>query len=101
MALLKTILILLGIPILAILTMTPPTEGNPITDCWNTWSRCTKWSSGATGILWQSCEDRCKCQGYATGTCKTVSSNCPLTNEAWQCQCSGTRSGSKPSWCGF
>ncbi|KAL3852595.1 hypothetical protein ACJMK2_016214 [Sinanodonta woodiana] len=101
MALIKTMSIILGIPILAILTMTPSTEANAITDCWNTWSRCTGWSSWATGYLWLSCEDRCKCQGHAYGTCRIVTSKCPLTHEAWQCQCSGTRYGSRPSWCGF
>ncbi|KAL3852596.1 hypothetical protein ACJMK2_016215 [Sinanodonta woodiana] len=101
MALIKTMSILLGITILAILTMTPSTEGNPITDCWNTWSRCTKRDYGATGRFWQSCVDRCKCLGYATGICREVPSNCPIATKAWQCQCSGTRSGSKPIWCGF
>ncbi|KAL3852597.1 hypothetical protein ACJMK2_016216 [Sinanodonta woodiana] len=99
MALIKTMSVVVCITILPILIMTPSAEGNVLKDCWDTWSRCTGWSSGATGILWQSCEDRCKCKGYATGSCKEVPSKCPLTNEAWQCQCSGTLTGQKPNSC--
>merc|ERR1711942_173558 len=69
--------------------------------CWETWSRCTQWSSSGTGILWQSCQDRCVCKGYSSGTCREVRSTCPLSNRAWQCQCSGSRNGPKPGWCGF
>ncbi|KAK3612040.1 hypothetical protein CHS0354_021721 [Potamilus streckersoni] len=101
MALIKTTLFLLGNLILAIQIMSPSIAGNPITDCWDTWSRCSRWSSPATGILWLSCADRCKCKGNATGTCREVPSKCPLTSKAWQCQCSGKLSGRKPSWCGF
>nr|AEC50045.1 theromacin [Sinohyriopsis cumingii] len=99
MALFKTVTVLSGFMILVAIIMIPSIEGNPITDCWETWSRCSRWSSPATGILWQSCEDRCKCLGYATGTCREVPSRCPLTDKAWQCQCSGTLSGPKPENC--
>ncbi|TRY63109.1 hypothetical protein TCAL_03912 [Tigriopus californicus] len=71
-------------------------------DCWDTWSRCSRWSSGGTGILWQSCAKRCQCLGKATGSCVISRSACPLSNKAWQCKCSSARrSGRKPSWCGF
>ena len=80
--------------------MFPKSEAG-IGDCWSTWSRCTKWSRFFTGKLWLSCQQRCFCLGYATGECTEVPSSCPFTNKAWQCQCSGTRHGSTPSWCGF
>merc|ERR1712189_72185 len=35
--------------------------------CWETWSRCTQWSSFGTGILFQSCQDRCVSMGYSSG----------------------------------
>jgi hypothetical protein len=41
-----------------------------ISDCWETWSRCSTWSSGLTGIAWQSCPQRCQCLGWETGTCE-------------------------------
>eukprot|EP00095_Tigriopus_kingsejongensis_P011840 maker-scaffold1129_size60621-snap-gene-0.10 protein:Tk11840 transcript:maker-scaffold1129_size60621-snap-gene-0.10-mRNA-1 annotation:"theromacin" len=70
-------------------------------DCWETWSRCTRWSSAGTGYLWQSCAQRCQCLGKASGSCVMSRSSCPLSNKAWQCRCSGTRRGPKPRWCGF
>ncbi|KAL3861899.1 hypothetical protein ACJMK2_007913 [Sinanodonta woodiana] len=76
--------------------MSSPNKGNPAKDCWDTWSRCTEWSSPGTGILWKSCENQCKSKGYATGTCKEVTSTCPLTNTAKQCQCSGKVSEPNP-----
>ncbi|VDH93327.1 Hypothetical predicted protein, partial [Mytilus galloprovincialis] len=46
------------ITIFIIFSFFPPTEGGPIGDCWNTWSRCSRWSSGGTGILWKGCNNR-------------------------------------------
>ncbi|XP_044174117.1 uncharacterized protein LOC114958328 [Acropora millepora] len=70
--------------------------------CWDAWSRCTRWSFFATGIGWQSCQDRCFCLGHRTGTRVKVSSQCPFTKTPWQCQCSGSSGGAKkPRWCGF
>ena len=43
--------------------------------CWDTWSRCSRWSNGATGYLWQSCPQRCQCKGYAGGNCRETSNN--------------------------
>ncbi|KAL3852591.1 hypothetical protein ACJMK2_016210 [Sinanodonta woodiana] len=87
MALIKTISILLGITILAVLIMTPSTEGNPIKDCFDTWSRYSQRGYGFIGILWKSCEDLCKCRGHATGACVLVRSKCFLTPFAFLCQC--------------
>uniref|UniRef100_A0AC35FKA1 Theromacin n=1 Tax=Panagrolaimus sp. PS1159 TaxID=55785 RepID=A0AC35FKA1_9BILA len=65
---------------------------NPITDCWNQWSRCSTWSSGANGILWDDCQNHCKCLGYANGgICVEVPSICFLFKKALQCQCQGTK----------
>ena len=100
-------LIIRSLPLLFLVAMTcsyfpKSTEANGIGDCWETWSRCTSWSSFATGVLWQSCEDRCKCKGYVSGSCVETKSNCPFSDKAWQCQCSGTKTNAKkPSWCGF
>nr|CCC15016.1 mytimacin-2 [Mytilus galloprovincialis] len=55
--------------------------------CWETWSRCTRWSNSMTGILWKSCSDRCKELGHTGGSCKLSKSNCPLSSKAYQCQC--------------
>jgi len=43
--------------------------------CFEDWSRCSKWSSGATGILWYSCNDRCKELGKSGGSCNLVESD--------------------------
>nr|APY18889.1 macin [Ruditapes philippinarum] len=58
-----------------------------IVTCYETWSRCTGWSSGGTGWLWKSCPDRCEELGYNTGTCRLAPSDCPLARQAYQCQC--------------
>lgn len=70
--------------------------------CWETWSRCSRWSSAATGYLWLSCDNCCKCKGKASGSCKLVSgSRCWLTGSSrvYRCICKGTRSGRKPGIC--
>lgn len=55
--------------------------------CYDTWSRCSKWSSGLTGILWSSCDKHCKERGKRSGTCVKVKSTCFLSKYALQCQC--------------
>ena len=72
--------------------------------CWDDWSRCTGWSSGFGGILWNSCPERCACLGYETGECKDVPNTCSLLPSSVlvsQCQCRGVLTGPKPSWCGI
>ncbi|KAH9502872.1 Hydramacin-1 [Bulinus truncatus] len=64
-----------------------PAESHWIGDCWETWSRCSQWSSGATGILWLSCNGRCIQLGRAGGNCNLVKSKCPIAPEPYQCQC--------------
>ncbi|KAK3762271.1 hypothetical protein RRG08_005536 [Elysia crispata] len=56
-------------------------------DCFETWSRCSRWSSPLTGTLWQSCNDRCIELGRRGGSCRQVPSRCPLSSRAYQCQC--------------
>ncbi|UJR11718.1 hypothetical protein I4U23_015899 [Adineta vaga] len=71
-------------------------------DCYETWSRCTRWSSPATGILWQSCPSYCQgCRNAATGSCVQVgTTTCNGKSvQAYQCQCSGTWSGSNKPIC--
>jgi hypothetical protein len=41
------------------------TARRDIKSCWATWSRCSSWSSIATGILWLRCDICCKCMGRA------------------------------------
>nr|AHG59339.1 Mytimacin-6 [Mytilus galloprovincialis] len=65
-----------------------PTEAGFIGGCWATWSRCTRWSSWATGWLWKTCNDRCKELGYRSGRCVLRPSDCPLANKAYRCECS-------------
>jgi hypothetical protein len=72
--------------------------------CWTDWSRCSQWSSGFGGILWQKCSQRCVCLGFANGVCRDVKNTCsllPTSTTVGQCRCSGVRTGSKPRWCGF
>ncbi|XP_068672123.1 neuromacin-like protein [Montipora foliosa] len=73
--------------VFAVLDLESEARQNFIGRCWETWSRCTRWSSFATGILWQTCEERCKSLGYGRGDCVKVPSICPFTEKAWQCQC--------------
>nr|QXT26520.1 mytimacin 1 [Mytilus coruscus] len=75
------------ITIVIIFSFFPPTEGGPIGDCWDTWSRCSRWSSGGTGILWKGCNNRCKELGYKSGSCVLRRSDCPLTSKAYRCEC--------------
>ncbi|XP_055862837.1 hydramacin-1-like [Biomphalaria glabrata] len=56
-------------------------------DCYETWSRCSRWSSPFTGVLWKSCNDRCKELKKRGGNCVQTPSKCPVTSKAYQCQC--------------
>nr|QAU32334.1 theromacin [Perinereis linea] len=67
--------------------------------CWDTWSRCTRFTSVFTGSVWNTCQKRCQCLGHATGSCVLRRSECPLTSQAYRCECSGTRTGPRPSGC--
>nr|AHG59340.1 Mytimacin-5 [Mytilus galloprovincialis] len=68
--------------------------------CWATWSRCSGWSSIATGHLWLDCNTCCKCKGKSGGSCHEVHSDCFLSDTAMQCQCHhGALHGSRPSAC--
>ncbi|KHJ90669.1 hypothetical protein OESDEN_09484 [Oesophagostomum dentatum] len=41
--------------------------------CFENWSRCTPQTAFLTGILWKTCEDRCRlCLGKETGKCVKV-----------------------------
>ena len=76
--------------VVAVLVMTSIiTEGEAFVlgDCYEEWSRCSGWSSAATGLLWKSCQNRCVELGHRTGTCVLVDSRC-LSDKAYQCQCS-------------
>lgn len=69
--------------------------------CYETWSRCTQWSSFLTGIAWQTCSGYCdRCRGYSSGgTCVKVRASCSSTGYAYQCQCVGSRRpGFKAPW---
>ncbi|CAF4466151.1 unnamed protein product, partial [Rotaria magnacalcarata] len=71
-------------------------------DCYETWSRCTGWSSPATGILWQGCPSYCQgCRNAATGSCVQVGTTTCMGKSvtAFQCQCSGRWTGSNKPTC--
>ncbi|MBH1988816.1 MAG: hypothetical protein I8H75_04415 [Myxococcaceae bacterium] len=73
-------------------------------DCFEDWSRCTAWSSGLGGYLWQTCPQRCHCLGYDSGYCAEVPNTCsylPAGSTVSRCHCHGTRVGQQASWCGF
>ncbi|XP_020621503.1 hydramacin-1-like [Orbicella faveolata] len=57
--------------------------------CYETWSRCSRWSRWGTGRLWKSCNDRCKELGYTGGSCQRCPSTCWMSDKAWQCRCYG------------
>nr|ACQ90304.1 theromacin [Sinohyriopsis cumingii] len=78
--------------------LAPSTEGFVLSDCYDTWSRCSGWSPALTGILWNTCSERCQCLGHADGACHLAQTNC---GEAYQCQCHGTLNGPRPSNCKF
>ncbi|RUS81392.1 hypothetical protein EGW08_010830 [Elysia chlorotica] len=79
-------LIIAAIVVVMAMTFVEETEAG-IGACFETWSRCSRWSSPATGILWRSCNSRCRQLGRRGGNCRLVPSQCPLSNKAYQCQC--------------
>uniref|UniRef100_A0AC34GR55 Theromacin n=1 Tax=Panagrolaimus sp. ES5 TaxID=591445 RepID=A0AC34GR55_9BILA len=88
----KFLICLFIVALIAITFIPNQSTANPIDDCWKQWSRCTKWSSGGTGILWDDCDTHCKCKGYADGgKCVDVTSQCKLSETAYQCQCHGSK----------
>merc|ERR1711962_1624511 len=42
-------------------------ESRAVIACFTSWGRCTRWSSWATGWLWQTCDDKCKKRGISSG----------------------------------
>merc|ERR1712098_924284 len=65
-------------------------ESRAVIACFTSWGRCTRWSSWATGWLWQTCDDKCKKRGiYTGGDCVRKESKCPLADKAWYCECYG------------
>ena len=71
-----------------------------LTSCWATWSRCSNWSSIATGVVWLGCDTCCKCKGKAGGSCVSKPSTCLLSSKTYQCVCySHHLSGRRPSAC--
>uniref|UniRef100_A0A914URR2 Uncharacterized protein n=1 Tax=Plectus sambesii TaxID=2011161 RepID=A0A914URR2_9BILA len=83
----KVIMTRVAIPLafllLFVIAMTPEPASAGWGDCYETWSRCSQWSSPATGVLWQSCKDHCG----GCGDCVLVPSKCPISDKAYQCQC--------------
>nr|QHI06026.1 mytimacin-6 [Haliotis diversicolor] len=74
--------------LLASLMVLPQVEAG----CWETWSRCSGWSSSLTGILWKSCNDRCKELGKSGGKCVLRdASDCWMTDKAYQCVCNNRK----------
>ncbi|XP_059164875.1 hydramacin-1-like [Physella acuta] len=74
--------------LLALTVLETPVAGASLSDCYETWSRCSRWSSFLTGILWKSCDDRCKKDFKKRGgRCVKVPSKCPTSKKAYQCQC--------------
>ena len=68
--------------------------------CWETWSRCSKWSKFFSGILWLKCDPYCKCIGRSGGSCVMSHSTCPSADKAWSCHCYGSYGPRQRNWCG-
>ncbi|CAG5136284.1 unnamed protein product [Candidula unifasciata] len=84
----RTLSVCLVALILTALTLTPGADAGVIKDCYNDWSRCSRWSSPLTGILWKNCDKRCKQLGKRSGKCVRVRARCPVSKTVLQCQCS-------------
>ncbi|KAH3789379.1 hypothetical protein DPMN_167557 [Dreissena polymorpha] len=56
-------------------------------DCWDTWSRCSRWSIAGSGRIWPTFDAHCKQSRYKGGKCVDVKSKCPISSKALQCQC--------------
>src|SRR5882757_8505663 len=69
--------------------------------CYEDWGRCAEWSNSMTGVLWQGCNEWCRCNYREGGNCETGRSanGCSTFGRVWyppgttitQCVCSGTR----------
>ena len=59
--------------------------------CFDTYSRCSSWSSTFTGWIWEGCDPYCKCTGYVYGECEKKSSPCIFGKKAWTCVCHGSK----------
>nr|ALJ03313.1 macin [Ruditapes philippinarum]APY18887.1 macin [Ruditapes philippinarum] len=84
----KKLIISSIVAVLMISFIIPRGEAFVLSTCFETWSRCSTWSSFATGYLWKSCEDRCKGLGHNSGTCVLKPAECSTSGKAYQCQCS-------------
>ncbi|GFO37945.1 macin [Plakobranchus ocellatus] len=80
-------LCLMAMVLVAVAVISPDQVEAGWGDCYETWSRCSRWSSPATGYLWLSCNDRCRELGRSGGNCRPAPSSCPLSRKAYQCQC--------------
>ena len=77
----------------------PQSEADVFSDCYETWSRCTRETKFFTGKIWLNCPDHCKkCKNRNGGACVEVPSSCPLIKKAFQCQCTGDYYNNKIPW---
>ena len=97
MSKLRAVFILAATTTFFMVTILPETTE---TSCWKTWSRCTRWSSFLTGVVWAGCDPYCKCLGRSGGRCDLKPSTCFLSNKAWSCQCHGRYGPRQSSNCG-
>jgi hypothetical protein len=57
-------------------------------DCYEDWSRCSGWSSWATDILWENCNDNCIGKGKSGGSCVLKDSTCWfVSGRVYFCKC--------------
>nr|AFQ20833.1 antimicrobial peptide hydramacin [Hydra vulgaris] len=75
------------VSIFLVALMPSDTQAGTLLGCWETWSRCTKWSQRGTGILWKNCNNRCKELGHSSGLCEKRRSKCRFSKNAWACIC--------------
>ncbi|CAJ0595072.1 unnamed protein product [Cylicocyclus nassatus] len=79
---------LLPCVVLSLIFICPSYAADPLTTCYNDWSRCTPQTSFFTGILWKSCHDYCrKCKGREWGECVQVYNK--FCSGGYQCHCKG------------
>nr|AFR36920.1 mytimacin-AF precursor [Lissachatina fulica] len=93
--------LLLGLTLITLIHMTT-TDTNVIGECFDEWSRCHRQTRWWTKILFQSCENRCKCKVQLMGNCIKVPFKCFLWKQKrFMCECYGPISGTKPWYCGW
>lgn len=69
-------------------------------NCYDTWSKCSGWSSFLTNILWLDCDRCCKCKGKSSGSCVERTAPECFNIKAYQCICAtSSRSGPQPDYC--